>query len=312
MKIGIIGSEEYLKLHIDIIKTISSVNLIGYYNNSDQINTNIPNSENYNIQKFSSPQELILNSDILYLVCSKDIQFTCAQDAIKAGKNIFIGNSLNITDEESNKLIKLTKEAQVVSYISNKNRFDPNYISIQEKITKPLFINIEHSKLFDKSTKSTSVISDLMLEDLDIIFKTIKSPIKSINANGATFSNNTIDIANVRIEFLNGSTANLSANKLSNKKIHQIEFVQKDQFINVDYLNHTSQILETNKAFHDNEEPINYTENRITITKEREIIEFEYFIDLINNRVKNTDSLEEASLTLRVSKQIIQIIKNKL
>ena len=151
-----------------------------------------------------------------------------------------------------------------------------------------------------------------MLEDLDMVFNKIKSPIKIINANGSSFSNNTIDIANVRIEFLNGSTANLSANKLSNKEVHKIEFVQKDKLINIDYLNNESQILITNKDKENGNEALFYTENPNILIKDEKHSEFEHSSDLLIKQLPTTNSLEDARLTLKVVRQITDIINNKL
>ena len=312
MNIGIIGSGEVAEFHIKLIQQIPSLNLIGFHCNSEQNQENLFFSEKYNIKQFDNKHKLISEVDVLDLICPINKQFICVQDSIRAGKDIFIGNPLGITEEESNKLIKLAKEAEVVSYISNKQRFNSAFLAIKEEIYKPLFVNIEHSTLFNKLTEKTSVILDLMLEDLDVVFDIIKSPIKSINANGATFSNSTIDIANVRIEFLNGSTANLSANHISYKETHQIELVQNSKLINVDYLNKSSQILAENKDTDKlKASPFIKTEPSFQ-KKNASLSEFEHFLYLLKQKTSNTNALEKSRLSLKVAKQIINIINNKL
>jgi len=57
-----------------------------------------------------------------------------------------------------------------------------------------------------------------MIHDIDILLTIVDSPIKNIYANGVPVITNNIDIANARIEFVNGSVANLTASRISMKK----------------------------------------------------------------------------------------------
>lgn len=57
-----------------------------------------------------------------------------------------------------------------------------------------------------------------MIHDIDILLTIIDSPIKGIYANGVPVLTQNIDIANARIEFEDGSVANLTASRISMKK----------------------------------------------------------------------------------------------
>jgi predicted dehydrogenase len=76
-----------------------------------------------------------------------------------------------------------------------------------------------------------------MIHDLDIILHIVKQPIKSINASGVSVMSNTPDIANARIEFINGCVANITSSRMSLKNIRRSRFFQKDTYVAVDFLN---------------------------------------------------------------------------
>jgi hypothetical protein len=48
---------------------------------------------------------------------------------------------------------------------------------------------------------------------------------------------NTPDIANARIEFINGCVANITASRMSLKNMRKSRFFQKDTYVAVDFLN---------------------------------------------------------------------------
>src|SRR5690606_16891154 len=71
----------------------------------------------------------------------------------------------------------------------------------------------------------------------------IDSPIKGIYANGVPVLTQNIDIANARIEFEDGSVANLTASRISMKKMRKMRLSQQDSYISMDFLNKQSEVI---------------------------------------------------------------------
>ena len=66
-----------------------------------------------------------------------------------------------------------------------------------------------------------------MIHDLDIVLHVVKSPVKSINASGVSVLSNTPDIANARIEFINGCVANITSSRMSLNNVRKSRFFKK-------------------------------------------------------------------------------------
>ena len=58
----------------------------------------------------------------------------------------------------------------------------------------------------------------------------------------------TPDIANARIEFENGCVANLTASRISLKKMRKTRFFQKDAYISVDFLERKVEVVKMKEA----------------------------------------------------------------
>jgi predicted dehydrogenase len=74
-----------------------------------------------------------------------------------------------------------------------------------------------------------------MIHDLDIILFFMASPIKKIDASGISVLSDKIDIANVRLAFDGGCVANITASRISAKKMQKIRFFGFDGYHSVDY-----------------------------------------------------------------------------
>ena len=77
----------------------------------------------------------------------------------------------------------------------------------------------------------------LMIHDIDIILNIVKSPLKIIHTVGAPVVTGSTDIANARLIFENGATANVTASRISRTNIRKMRIFQPGSYINVDFAN---------------------------------------------------------------------------
>src|SRR5690606_25694729 len=71
----------------------------------------------------------------------------------------------------------------------------------------------------------------------------VKSSVKRISASGVAVISDTPDIANARIEFDNGCVANITASRISLKKMRKMRVFQKDAYIGIDFLDKKTEII---------------------------------------------------------------------
>jgi predicted dehydrogenase len=86
-------------------------------------------------------------------------------------------------------------------------------------------------------------VLDLMIHDIDIVLSVVNSPVAAISASGVAVVSDSPDIANARIEFANGCVANLTASRISLKKMRKSRFFQRDAYIAVDMLAKEAEIV---------------------------------------------------------------------
>ena len=62
-----------------------------------------------------------------------------------------------------------------------------------------------------------------MIHDIDILLSLVKSDVKSIHASGVSIITNSVDIANARIRFNNGTVASITSSRVAKDKVRKIK-----------------------------------------------------------------------------------------
>jgi predicted dehydrogenase len=94
-----------------------------------------------------------------------------------------------------------------------------------------------------------------MIHDIDIALSLVKANIKEIAAVGIPVLTNHVDIANARLEFENGAVANVTASRVSNKKLRRIRVFGQNNYYGLNYIDQQLEIVRAKPATTDDERP---------------------------------------------------------
>jgi predicted dehydrogenase len=122
----------------------------------------------------------------------------------------------------------MARESNVICMVGNEHHYHPVMLSSIHEIQLPLFIETQQLTTFNPSNPSVDVVSSLMMQDIQTVLRLVNSEIKHISASGVKVLSDTIDIANARLEFTNGTLANLTSSRISQKQMHLSRVFQKD------------------------------------------------------------------------------------
>ncbi|HNR85094.1 MAG: Gfo/Idh/MocA family oxidoreductase [Crocinitomicaceae bacterium] len=242
IKIGVLGAGHLGKIHIRLIKELSDTyNLIGFYDPSDENAKAV--EEQFNIKRYPSIDELLNEVDCVDIVTPTIAHYTCATQAIRKSKHVFIEKPVTETVEEAKSLMNLAQEAGVKIQVGHVERFNPAFQEAKKYLSNPMFIEAHRLSQFNPRGTDVPVVLDLMIHDIDIILSVVKSGIKRISASGVAVVSDSADIANARIEFDNGCVANVTASRISMKNMRKSRFFQKDAYISVDFLSKEMEVV---------------------------------------------------------------------
>jgi predicted dehydrogenase len=248
VKIGVVGCGHIGKIHIEQLKQISEVSLIGVLDK--RIETAKTVSIQFGIPFCSNLEELLQITEAIIIATDSDSHFEIAQQCIKAGKHVFIEKPLTLDISQALELVHMSKESNVYCMVGHVERFNIAYTSVKRLILNPLFIESHRLASFSSKLATESVVLDLMIHDIDIVLSLVKSEINRISATGVKVISDSIDIANARIEFSNGCIANLTASRISQYAMRKTRVFQQDKYFNIDFLHRESEVVELIDANH--------------------------------------------------------------
>jgi len=246
LKAGVLGAGHLGKIHLKLLQQSQEYELVGFYDESDATAEAV--STEFGYHRFPSLEALIDACDMVDVVTPTTHHFECAEQVIKAGKHLFIEKPITQTVEQAVAIRELAKKHGVRGQVGHVERFNPAFTAVNHLIENPMFIEAHRLAEFNPRGTDVPVVLDLMIHDIDAILSVVNSKVKHISASGVSVISDTPDIANARIEFENGCVANLTASRISMKKMRKARFFQKDAYISVDFLEKKCEVVRMKDA----------------------------------------------------------------
>ncbi len=245
LKIGVFGAGHLGKIHIQQWKAIPGIELVGFYDPDDDNAATVITE--YHLKRYVDIEALIEASQALDIVSTTTAHFEIAKACLLHSRHIFVEKPMTNTMQEARELVQLVSEADVKCQVGHVERYNPAFRALKNQSLKPMFIETHRLAQFNPRGTDVAVILDLMIHDIDIILHLVNSPVRRIAASGVSIVSDSADIANARIEFDNGCVANLTASRISLKKMRKMRLFQSDAYIGIDFLEKQTEIIRMKK-----------------------------------------------------------------
>ncbi|QTS83716.1 Gfo/Idh/MocA family protein [Coxiella endosymbiont of Amblyomma nuttalli] len=197
-----------------------------------------PKAKELNVKAVIDYQSLLGSVDAVSVSVPTPLHHQIALFFLDNGIHVLLEKPIATTLKEADDLIIAAKKNQVILQIGHLERFNNVIKAVKPIISNPRFIESLRLAPFKLRGSDVNVVLDLMIHDIDIIQSIVKADIQDISASGASVLSAYIDIANARITFVNGCVANITASRISLKKVkRKLRIFQHDNYIAID-LNH--------------------------------------------------------------------------
>jgi predicted dehydrogenase len=225
---------------------------------------------------------------------------------LEAGIQVMLEKPIAPTYEESLQIIELADAANVILQIGHLERFNAGVMALSERIKKPRFIEAHRISGFVARATDVDVVTDLMIHDLDIVLCLAQSKIMHISAVGTPVLTNHVDMANVRLEFENGIVANLTASRVSEKKLRRIRVFEDHRYESLDFINQQIESVSAKPAADGEEWPEIIREKIIIEPRQPLDSELECFIRSVTTGAKPLVDGRVGLAALEVALQVQQ------
>jgi predicted dehydrogenase len=306
LRAGVIGVGYLGKFHAQKYAAMPGVELIGVADIDQACAERI--AAECACRSYCDYKQLLPLVDVVSIVVPTVYHHQVALDCIAAGLDVLLEKPMTVTLAEADDLIDKADKKNLVLQIGHLERFNAAVQAMEPFLTTPVFIESSRLSTYKNRGVDVDVVLDLMIHDIDIILNIIKSPLKTIHTVGAPVVTGSTDIANARLIFENGATANVTASRISRTNIRKMRIFQPGSYITVDFatkkvmtIHLTDEILASGMPRQ--EIAVETFANHDALKSE-----IEHFLDNVRNRTRPSVSGHEGRRALDVALQVISQI----
>jgi predicted dehydrogenase len=243
LRVGVVGVGYLGSIHARIYARMPEVELVGVVDVDVAARTRA--GEECGCPAFASAEELLDRVDAVSIVVPTTLHRAEAQRFIDAGVHVLLEKPVAHTVEDAAVIVEAAERRGVVLQIGHLERFNAGVATLAERLERPRFIEVHRLGTFVERATDVDVVTDLMIHDIDIVLSLIRAELRYVSAVGTRVVTDHVDIANARLEFANGSVANVTASRVSNKRFRRFRVFADSCYMALDY---TDQQIEVVRA----------------------------------------------------------------
>jgi predicted dehydrogenase len=309
IRVGVIGVGYLGRFHAQKYAAMDDVELVGVADIDPSLAKAV--AEECSTSAYGNYQELLDKIDAVSIVVPTIYHHEVAVACLEQKIDILVEKPFTTTLEEADNLIAQAEEAGCILQVGHLEQFNPAVMAMKPLLTHPLFIEAHRISVFKNRGTDVDVVLDLMIHDIDIILSIIDSPLQTIHTVGAPVITPLTDIANARLIFENGCTANVTVSRISMANIRRMRIFQPGTYLSVDF---TKKEIMSVRLKKQPQNAVPVPEITKQAFSDQEILELELkdFIASVRNRTRPCVSGFEGRRALDVALQVVdQINENR-
>lgn len=157
---------------------------------------------------------------------------------MERGVHCLVEKPLALDPAEAQLLLDTAASANVVLQVGHIERFNPAVRQLKDLLAgeSVLVANTRRMSAVSARVTDIDVVMDLMVHDLDIVLYLMGDQVDNLEARAVVGSNGP-DHVTALLSFKDGRLASLTASRITQNQIRQLEVTTRDRFFTVDYPN---------------------------------------------------------------------------
>ncbi len=182
-------------------------------------------------------RDLLDKTDVVSIATPTETHCEIACEFLRNGVHTLVEKPIALALDEADRMIEAAASSGAKLMVGQLERYNPAMVALKPHVTTPLYFEIHRVSPFPNRSLDVDVVLDVMIHDLDAI-QWLVGPdvnVSEIRAVGIPVISDKVDAANARIEFENGTVANITASRIGTEKIRKTRFYQTNSYVVLDY-----------------------------------------------------------------------------
>jgi predicted dehydrogenase len=314
LKVGLVGVGHMGQYHLGVYGDMHGVELSGI----SDIDKNKCHrlARKYKTRGYTDYRRLLDKLNAVSIAVPTELHYKITRDFLEAGVHVLVEKPMTNNLEQAMELFQLAEDNKLVLHVGHVERYNGAVQELIKIVKEPLFIESRRMGPYTNRNVEDGVVLDLMIHDLDIILKLVKSKVKEISAIGSHIFSHREDLANAQLLFENGCMASLTASRSTQHKVRTLAITQKNCYIFLDYTDQDIRVYKGASSEHTlTKQELKYkqesTIERIFVHKDNPLkLEIINFLDSARNGSAKVVPVKDELYSIQVALEIIDKMKN--
>jgi len=244
VRIGVIGIGVHGLNHVRLLSRMERVDFAGVYDIDAGVSERV--AEEFGTVGYGSLDDLLEEVDCVSVAVPTTAHHEVVRHCFRRGRHVLVEKPIAMTASEADAMNSDAEERGLVFAVGHIERFNPAYRSVMENVSSPVFVESHRLSVFNPRGTDVAVVLDLMIHDIDIVLDMVRGPVDSVDAVGVSVVSDEVDIANARIKFESGCVANLTASRISQRRMRKTRIFKRNAYVSIDFLSGESEVFTLN------------------------------------------------------------------
>jgi predicted dehydrogenase len=246
VRVGVLGVGAWGEKHARVYTALPEAQLTGVHDADPARAREV--AARHGVPAFETADALFAECEAVSIAVPTVHHREAFERAAVNGCHALVEKPLAFTVEDARAMGTAAARHGVRLQVGHVERFNPAFAAALPHLKTPRFIEAHRLALFQARSLDIDVVFDLMIHDLDLVLWRAGAPLAQVTAVGVAVLSENEDIANARLEFENGTVANLTASRVSQDRLRRIRFFQDDAYVAVDLFEKTCEFLRVDAA----------------------------------------------------------------
>ncbi len=233
LKVAVVGVGHLGRHHARVLAGLPDVELVGVVDGRLEQAKAV--AEACRTEPFVDYRELLDRVDAVSVAVPTCAHLEVAGAFLERGIPTLVEKPLATTLAEAERLVEIAEGSKTLLQVGHIERFNPALSALDNLAFRPKYINAERLGTYTFRSTDIGVVLDLMIHDIDLLLSMVDSPVRSVAAVGVAVFGKHEDVANARIEFEDGTVANLTASRASFQAVRKMRLYGPEGYVTLDF-----------------------------------------------------------------------------
>ncbi|MDR1621935.1 MAG: Gfo/Idh/MocA family oxidoreductase [Synergistaceae bacterium] len=307
-RVGVIGVGHLGQHHARVYTELLDARLVGIVDVDENRAQSI--GENLGVPCYTSMEELFerQNPEALSIVVPTSLHYSVAIRALERGVHVLIEKPVTTRPSEAEELLNIAARKNLVLQVGHIERFNSAVRHISQTVRAPIYLESKRVGPFSPRINDVGVVLDLMIHDIDIVLSLVPSEISRIAATGCRVLTEHEDIASAQVTFENGVMAHILVSRVAEKRMRQVDIMERERHITVNY---ETQDVQIHRCVRDNNGVTEILERPVFPKSEPLKLELAHFIGCVREKRQPLVGIRDGKRALEVAIEVLRQIHHE-